>query len=81
MKNIKQYNGIHQWYYRGCLYSCNYSCTYCPFSKRPHANREELAKDEECLTRFVSSLMEKTEEDKEKCAVQIVPYGEAMVHK
>lgn len=81
MKNIKQYNGIHQWYYRGCLYSCNYSCTYCPFSKRPYANREELAKDEECLTRFVSSLMEKTEEDKEKCAVQIVPYGEAMVHK
>ena len=40
---------IRQWYYRGSLDSCNYSCNYCPFSKKHKCSREELAEDEKGL--------------------------------
>ena len=72
---------IRQWYYRGSLDSCNYSCSYCPFSKKPKCTRDELLKDEKSLVKFVDTVINKTEETKKKCAVQIVPYGEALVHK
>lgn len=72
---------IRQWYYRGSLDSCNYSCSYCPFSKKPKCTRKELLKDEKSLVKFVDTVIKKTEETKKKCAVQIVPYGEALVHK
>lgn len=73
--------GIRQWYYRGSLDSCNYSCNYCPFSKKPGCSREELAEDEKSLIKFVDFVLQKAETEKKNCAVQIVPYGEALVHK
>lgn len=72
---------IRQWYYRGSLDSCNYSCSYCPFSKKPQCSREELEQDEKSLVKFVDAVLKKTEAEKKKCAVQVVPYGEALVHK
>lgn len=72
---------IRQWYYRGSLDSCNYSCNYCPFSKKPVCSREELAEDEKSLVKFVDFVLQKAEVQKKKCAVQIVPYGEALIHK
>lgn len=64
-----------QIYYRGSLKSCNYSCAYCPFSKR-QATRAQRQKDVEDLFRFTSYLVEKQVQN---CAVQIVPYGEALL--
>ena len=64
------------WYYRGSLKSCNYSCSYCPFSKRK-GSVKALQEDKEALFRFV----EKIEQENAICgAVQIVPYGEALIH-
>ena len=62
--------------YRGSLKSCNYSCSYCPFSKKKSSTKE-LQQDREALFRFVESI-------EGPCghvqAVQIVPYGEALLH-
>lgn len=65
-----------QWYYRGSLKSCNYSCSYCPFSKKRGSSREQQA-DKEALFRFVERINGQQEFGG---AVQIVPYGEALVH-
>lgn len=65
-----------QWYYRGSLKSCNYSCSYCPFSKK-RSSTKALELDKKQLFQFVER-MEQLEEA--KGAVQIVPYGEAMIH-
>ncbi len=65
-----------QWYYRGSLKSCNYSCSYCPFSKKS-SSAKFLEVDRRQFFRFVER-MEQFEET--KGAVQIVPYGEAMIH-
>ena len=67
---------IRQWYYRGSLRSCNYACSYCPFSKRSYSEAA-LRKDRERLFRFVSYMRENKEAGG---AVQIVPYGEALIH-
>ena len=67
---------IRQWYYRGSLRSCNYACSYCPFSKRSHSEAA-LRRDRERLFRFVSYMRENKEAGG---AVQIVPYGEALIH-
>lgn len=69
--------GIKQWYYRGSLRSCNYRCSYCPFSKRGAASPAELAQDEENLIRFTDKMREMGDGP---FSVQIVPYGEALVH-
>ena len=72
--------GEHEWgqklqiYYRGSIKSCNYSCGYCPFSKKK-ATREQRQKDIEELFRFTAHLVEKKIQN---CAVQIVPYGEVL---
>ena len=66
-----------QWYYRGSLKSCNYACEYCPFSKKP-ASTQELEQDERQMVRFVDTLCGM---DGQTCAVQIVPYGEALIHE
>ena len=67
---------IRQWYYRGSLKSCNYQCSYCPFSKRT-SSEDMLNKDKMHLFRFVRYI----EEHKDiSGAVQIVPYGEALIH-
>ena len=42
--------------YRGSLKSCNYCCSYCPFSKR-RASERELQEDRERWLRFVDSLV------------------------
>ena len=44
--------------YRGSLKSCNYRCSYCPFSKHPRSERE-LLKDREQWMRFWPSLLER----------------------
>lgn len=65
-----------QWYYRGSLKSCNYSCSYCPFSKKRGSSREQQA-DREALFRFIEEICSRQEVGG---AVQIVPYGEALIH-
>lgn len=67
---------IRQIYYRGSLRFCNYSCSYCPFSKEKGSQRQ-LEEDERALFRFV----ERIGETKFLGAVQIVPYGEALIHR
>lgn len=48
--------------YRGSLKSCNYSCSYCPFSKR-RATAGELDRDREGWLRFCSSLEDYSRKD------------------
>lgn len=63
-----------QWYYRGSLKSCNYSCSYCPFSKRKEGKRE-AGRDEKDLLSFVDRLLTVKEDGN---ALLIAPYGEAL---
>ena len=65
--------------YRGSLKSCNYRCSYCPFSRRK-ALGFELEKDRQQFRRFCDS-MEKRAEEFRIGAVFVVPYGEASIHK
>lgn len=65
-----------QIFYRGALTSCNYACSYCPFSKRT-MTKAQRKKDESALWKFVEARKLETE----KHAVQIVPYGEALIHE
>ena len=65
-----------QFFYRGYLTSCNYSCGYCPFSKRK-MTEEQRRKDQEALEQFVCQM----EAETRKHALQIVPYGEALIHE
>lgn len=65
-----------QIFYRGILDFCNYSCAYCPFSKKKESERN-LERDHMQLFRFIREI-ERQEFDG---AVQIVPYGEALVHE
>lgn len=64
--------------YRGSLKSCNYQCSYCPFSKHQMSERE-LEKDREQWFRFVESLVGEKPR-KEHSALMVVPYGEALIH-
>lgn len=64
--------------YRGSLKSCNYHCSYCPFSKRAAAERE-LARDREQWFSFVRTLEERAEASGIR-ALMVVPYGEALAH-
>ena len=68
----------HMILYRGSLKSCNYHCSYCPFSKRPMSARE-LENDRIQWFSFVQSLQEKAEKMRIG-ALMVVPYGEAMIH-
>lgn len=65
-----------QWYYRGSLKSCNYSCSYCPFSKKKGSPRD-LEKDRAAWFRFVEHM---NEQEHLGGALQVVPYGEALIH-
>lgn len=80
-----------QWYYRGSLNFCNYSCSYCPFAKKRYS-ANCLARDKQEWERFVS-FMEQRQQEKhsDSChgmdgqsgelgAVLVVPYGEALIH-
>lgn len=65
-----------QWFYRGSLRSCNYSCSYCPFSKE-RGGQGELIKDRAAWFQFVNFIDSHSDFEG---AVQIVPYGEALIH-
>ena len=69
-------NMKRQWYYRGSLKSCNYACSYCPFSKKK-GSRRELEKDRAAWFRFVKHM---NAEEHLGGAIQVVPYGEALIH-
>ncbi len=61
--------------YRGPLSSCNYACDYCPFAKRTET-AAELARDRECLTRFVGWVGTRTAD---RIGILFTPWGEALV--
>lgn len=69
--------------YRGSIKSCNYNCSYCPFSKHA-ASEKELAQDREQWLSFVQKYTEyaKKAEAGYKLfhALIIAPYGEALVY-
>lgn len=64
-----------QWYYRGSLKSCNYSCSYCPFSKRAYSG-QSIEKDQDAFLRFTDHMVKQQNGG----AVQVVPYGEALIY-
>lgn len=64
--------------YRGSLKSCNYHCSYCPFSKHAMSKRE-LEKDNIQWKRLVQELKEKAEILKIR-SLLVTPYGEALIH-
>lgn len=66
---------MRQIYYRGSIKFCNYSCAYCPFSKTGRSEKQ-LTRDKEQLQKFIRHMKEISFTG----AVQIVPYGEALVH-
>ena len=65
--------------YRGSLKSCNYCCSYCPFSKH-RASVQELEKDRQNFRRFCESIADRAAEF-DIGAVFVVPYGEASIHR
>lgn len=67
-------SGSLQIYYRGCLNFCNYTCSYCPFAKKPKSARN-LWQDREQLERFIKQV----EDLQISCSIQVIPYGEAMI--
>lgn len=64
--------------YRGSLKSCNYRCSYCPFSKHRSSDRE-LLQDREQWNRFCESLKARSAA-LDIGAVFVTPYGEALIH-
>ena len=64
--------------YRGSLKSCNYQCSYCPFSKR-RASGRELEKDQEQWAYFVETVRERAENLRIR-SLLVTPYGEALIH-
>jgi hypothetical protein len=62
--------------YRGPLASCNYSCDYCPFAKRP-GQPGELEEDRAALERFVAFLRGR---EVGGLSVLFTPRGEALHH-
>lgn len=71
-------NNVKQITYRGSLRSCNYTCEYCPFSKR-RATEKELLQDQQGLLRFVEKIEEAGFQ--EPVSLLFAPYGEAMIHQ
>ena len=65
--------------YRGDLKSCNYRCSYCPFSKHK-ASAAELERDRLDFSRFCDSIAKRAGE-LSIGAVFIAPYGEASIHR
>lgn len=66
---------IRQIYYRGSLNFCNYSCPYCPFAKKKYSERQ-VCRDRQEWFRFVEYITNSGFDG----AVQVVPYGEALIH-
>ncbi len=68
----------HMILYRGSLKSCNYHCSYCPFSKKP-LSEKELGKDREQWKAFVETFQAHGRR-MGIGALMVVPYGEALIH-
>ena len=64
--------------YRGSLKSCNYGCSYCPFSRHRHSG-QELSKDQERWEYFVRTVEERAEVLDIR-SLLVTPYGEALIH-
>lgn len=64
--------------YRGSLKSCNYLCSYCPFSKRK-MTQKELDADKRQWLRFTESLAQRAA-SLQIGALLVAPYGEALLH-
>lgn len=64
--------------YRGSLKSCNYDCSYCPFSKHQSGQRE-LQQDRKAWFRFVESMVGAVASDDYR-AFMLTPYGEALIY-
>ena len=64
--------------YRGILKSCNYSCTYCPFSKH-NMRGGELEKDRRQWFSFLKRFTAQGEKAGFH-SLMLTPYGEAMIH-
>lgn len=64
--------------WRGSLKSCNYHCSYCPFSKHPQSERE-LLKDRQQWMAFCDE-METWAGELKPGALLVTPYGEALIH-
>lgn len=64
--------------YRGSLKSCNYRCSYCPFSKH-RMSGPELEQDRRQWKRFYESFLERAPSMNIR-ALMVVPYGEALIH-
>ncbi len=62
--------------YRGSLKSCNYQCSYCPFSKHRRSERE-LQKDQNQWMHLVRTMEERADMVR---TLMVVPYGEALIH-
>jgi sulfatase maturation enzyme AslB (radical SAM superfamily) len=62
-------------FYRGKLDSCNYTCSYCPFSKNK-ISKSNLMEDEVALKNFLSWVCSRSE----SMHVMITPWGEAAVY-
>ncbi|MGL5434058.1 MAG: STM4011 family radical SAM protein [Lachnospiraceae bacterium] len=60
--------------YRGSLKSCNYRCSYCPFSKNPQSAKQ-LAGDRAALEQFCRET-----ENYKDIGIMLLPYGEALIH-
>lgn len=65
-------------FYRGSLKSCNYQCSYCPFSKHRTSQREQ-ERDRREWFRFVNRLV-KGKGPGNVRALMVAPYGEALIH-
>lgn len=64
--------------YRGCLKSCNYSCSYCPFAKHG-MSAKELEKDKKRWLAFIENFQKQAEKADIR-AMMVTPYGEALIH-
>lgn len=64
--------------YRGSLKSCNYRCSYCPFSRHRMSDRE-LMKDREQWEQFTETVCERAEALKIR-SLMVTPYGEALIY-
>lgn len=72
-------SGVSHVYYRGSLAFCNYTCSYCPFSKRK-GGASQLERDREQLFRFARKIGAEGSGGFSG-TVQFVPYGEALIHE
>ena len=68
----------HMIVYRGSLKSCNYHCSYCPFSKHGFSG-QELEKDRHQWLSFVQNYLQQAD-ILGLTAMMVAPYGEALIH-